>query len=134
MSWVQIPPAAPVRRPSESLPLNLELDPLRQRQLTRPVDGDGLPAHVGLPGIAAGFAAATGIFFAAKSSADLGAARAYVDVGYSAVAAPSAQESLGRHEIRREHGRGESLRHVVVPRDNFVDRLELYQVENRSEH
>src|SRR5689334_10126510 len=40
--------------------LQLELDALRERELVRPVDGVGLAAHVGLPGVAPGFAAAAG--------------------------------------------------------------------------
>ena len=79
-----------------SPPASQKPNPLRQRQLRRPVDGVGLAAHVGLPGIAAGFAAAAGFLLAAEGAADLRAAGADVDVGDAAVAAAVAQEGLGR--------------------------------------
>src|SRR4051812_37209984 len=56
--------------------LNVERDPLRQRQLLRVVDRIRRSPHVGLPGVGAGFAAASGLLFAAERAADLGAAGA----------------------------------------------------------
>src|SRR5690349_3581182 len=53
--------------------LHLERDALGQRQFAAPVDGVGLPAHVGLPGIRARLTAATRILLAAERAADLGA-------------------------------------------------------------
>jgi hypothetical protein len=50
------------------------------------VDSVGLSAHIVFPGIAAAFAAATGFFFATKSSAYFGTAGAYVYIGNAAVA------------------------------------------------
>src|ERR1039458_2944587 len=41
--------------------LRLELDPLRQRQLRRPVDGVGLAPHVSLPRVAAALSSAAGV-------------------------------------------------------------------------
>src|ERR1017187_1829917 len=76
--------------------LRLELDPLRQRQLRRPVDGVGLPPHVSLPRVAAGFAPAARVLLAAEGAADLRSAGADVDVGDPAVAAPVAQEGFRR--------------------------------------
>src|SRR5260370_26038217 len=69
---------------------DLELDSLRQRKFVRPIDGYGLPAHVGFPGVASGFAPAAGFLFATKCAADFSAAGADVDVGDSTIAAPSA--------------------------------------------
>jgi hypothetical protein len=56
------------------------------------VDRVGRAAHVALPGVGAGLAAAAGLLLAAERAADLGARRADVDVGDAAVGAG------GRHE------------------------------------
>ena len=82
----------------------MKLDPLRERQLRRPVDGGGLAAHVGFPGIAAGFASAAGFLFAAERAADFGATGPNIDIGDAAIAATGAQECLGRNEVGCEHG------------------------------
>src|SRR5262249_7634208 len=47
-----------------------ELDALGQGEVVPPVDGAGLAAHVGFPGIGARFTATTGFFLAAEGSAD----------------------------------------------------------------
>ena len=78
-------------------------DALREREFGRPVDGSGLAAHVGFPGIAAGFAAAAGFLFAAERAADFGAAGPDIDIGDTAIAAAGAQERLGRDQVRRKH-------------------------------
>src|ERR1035438_3442642 len=91
-------------------PSQLEFDALRQRQLAGPVERVGLPAHVGLPRVAARFAAAPGILPAAEGPADLGAACADIDVGDAAIAAAMAEEGLGRNQIGGEQGRRETLR------------------------
>ncbi|MNT77148.1 hypothetical protein D3C72_2162290 [compost metagenome] len=62
-----------------------ELDPLRQRQVARVVDGVGRAAHVIAPGVGTRFAAAARFFFATERAADLGAGRADVDVGNAAI-------------------------------------------------
>src|SRR6478672_1868269 len=62
----------------------VELDALRQRQEVGVVDGIRLSAHIGLPCIAAGLAAAAGLLLATERAADLGAAGAAVDVGDAA--------------------------------------------------
>src|SRR5262252_5236136 len=64
-----------------------EADALRERQRVRAVDGAGLPAHVGLPAVAARLAPAAGVLLAAEGAADLRAARADVHVGDAAIAA-----------------------------------------------
>ena len=69
-----------------------ELDPLRQRKLSREIDRVRLTPHVALPAIAATLAAAAGLFFAAERAADLCATRAGVYVGDSAIAADRADE------------------------------------------
>src|SRR5262245_26759274 len=53
------------RRDARIRPRSSERDALRQRQLVGPVDGAGLAAHVGLPAVAAGLAAATRVLLAA---------------------------------------------------------------------
>ena len=77
-----------------SVRIDLEPNPLRQRQLARVVDGVGRAAHVRLPRIGAGLAAAAGVLLAAEGAADLGAGGADVDVGDAAVGAGRAQEAL----------------------------------------
>ncbi len=62
-----------------------ELDPLGQWQVGPPVDGAGLAAHVGFPGVGAGLASTAGVFLAAECAADLGAAGADIDVRDPAV-------------------------------------------------
>src|SRR6202034_1582607 len=113
--------------------LQLEGDALRERQLRRPVDGVGLAAHVGFPGIAAGFAAAAGVFFAAESPADFRAAGPDINVGDAAIAARVAEEALGREQVGGEHRRGEALRHVVVPGNRFLELVEFQQVKDGGE-
>src|ERR1039457_5230967 len=80
----------------------LEFDALRQRQLAGPVERVGLPPHVGLPRVAARFAAAAGILLTTEGAADLGATGADIDVGDAAIAAAMAQECLGRNQIGGE--------------------------------
>jgi len=63
-----------------------EADALGKRQLGGIVDRHGLAAHVVFPGIAAAFATAAGVFFAAERAADFRAAGADVDVGDAAIA------------------------------------------------
>src|ERR1022692_5019507 len=76
--------------------LRFELDPLRQRQLRRPVDGVGLAPHVSLPRVAAALSSAAGVLLASEGAADLRSAGADVDVGNPAVAAAVAQEGFRR--------------------------------------
>src|ERR1017187_6494328 len=114
-------------------PSQLELDALRQRQLAGPVERVGLPAHVGLPRVAARFAAAPGILLAAEGAADLGATGADIDVGDAAIAAALAEEGLRRNQVGGEQSRREALRHVVVPVDGFVELVELDQVKDGRE-
>src|ERR1035437_1621935 len=86
----------PARRPEDRAALSeLEFDALRQRQLAGPIERIGLPAHVGLPRVAARFAPAAGIFLAAERAADFGAAGADIDIGDAAIAAAMAEEGLG---------------------------------------
>src|SRR3954453_7835838 len=79
---------------------DVELDPLRQRQLGRVVDGRRLPPHVRLPGVGARLAAAAGPrpppapLPPPERPADLGAGRADVDVRDPAVGADRRQELL----------------------------------------
>src|SRR5262245_8840348 len=79
----------------EALAPHVELDALRQRQLAAPVDRRRLPAHVRLPAVGAGLAAAASILLPAEGAADLGARGANVHVGDAAVAADRREELLG---------------------------------------
>src|SRR4051794_14796927 len=79
-----------------------ELDPLRQRKSIGIVDGGGLTAHVGLPGIGAGFPPAAGFLLATERAADLRAARSDVHVCDTAVRARRRQEALRLLHILRE--------------------------------
>ena len=65
--------------------LQIELDALSQRELSTPVEGVGLTAHVGSPGVTAGLSSSAGVLFTSEGTANFGAAGADVDVGYSAV-------------------------------------------------
>ena len=63
----------------------LKLDTLRERQLLGVVDGAGGAAHVLLPRVRPGLAAAARRLLAAERAADLGPRRRDVDVDDSAV-------------------------------------------------
>src|SRR5688572_16508926 len=74
---------------------DFEVDALSERQLQAPVDRVGLAAHVRLPAVRAGFAAAAGVLLAAECATDLRARSTDVDVGDTAIAASCGQEALG---------------------------------------
>src|SRR6185312_8700277 len=78
--WMPACPGMTSLRAVESRGLQVELDPLRQRQRVGVVDGVGLAAHVDLPCIRAGLATAAGFLLAAERAADLRARGADVDV------------------------------------------------------
>src|SRR5690606_23191136 len=100
--------------------LQVELDPLRQRQRVGVVDGVGLAAHIGPPRIRARFPATAGFLLAAEGAADLGARGADVDVGDAAVRTGRRQEALGGLQAASEDRRRQALRHVVLHRDRVV--------------
>ncbi|MDT5201298.1 MAG: hypothetical protein QOH34_2820, partial [Mycobacterium sp.] len=54
-------------------PVSAEVHTLGQRQFAGVVDGVGGTAHIGLPGVRTGLAAAAGLLFTAEGAADLGA-------------------------------------------------------------
>ena len=96
-------------------PYTSNLTPWASGSSLRPVDGAGLAAHVGLPGVGARLAAAAGLLLAAEGAADLGARGADVDVGDAAVASPRARgTSRPRAGSSVKIARREPLRHVVV--------------------
>src|SRR6185437_9409831 len=105
------------RTPPPNLPLQtgggehlqVELDALRQRQRGRIVDGVGLAAHVDLPCIRAGLAAAAGFLLAAERTADLRTAGADVDVRDAAIRTGRRQELLARAQVVGEDRRGQAL-------------------------
>ena len=112
---------------------DVEDDALRERQLARVVDGGGLAAHVRLPRVGAGLAAAAGLLLAAERAADLGAARADVDVRDPAVGAGRCEEALGLAQVGREDRRGKPLRYAVLQRDRLVRLGVGEHVEDRRE-
>lgn len=65
--------------------LKIKLDALRQWQCLGVVDGVGLTAHVRLPGIGAGFAAAAGFFFTTKCAANFCTGSTDVYIGNTAI-------------------------------------------------
>ena len=88
-------------------------DALRQRQRLGVVHRVGGAAHIGLPGVGAGLAAAAGFLLAAEGAADLGARGADVDVGDAAVGAVGRQEALGLAQVGGEDRRRQALRHAL---------------------
>ena len=93
---------------------DVEPDALGQRQGRAVVHGVGGAAHVGLPAVGAGLAAAAGLLLAAERAADLGARGADVDVGDAAVGALRRDEQLGLAQVVGEDRRRQALRHVVL--------------------
>src|SRR5919198_1873097 len=75
---------------------DVEADALGEWQLGAVVDRAGLAAHVGLPGIRAGLAAATGRLFAAERAADLRTGGPHVHVRDAAVGPNSGEPLLSR--------------------------------------
>jgi hypothetical protein len=101
--------------------------------MLRPVDRVGLAAHVGLPGVGAGLAAAAGVLLAAEGAADLGAAGADVHVGDAAVAAAwerkrsASQQVVGEDRLDRPCGTS------LCRRDRLVEVSYFDHVEDRRE-
>src|SRR6478752_2837048 len=78
------PRSRPNLAPADIRP-HIELDTLRQRQVAGIVDCVRRPAHIRLPSVGSGLAAAAGVLLAAEGSAYLGATRADIDIGDTAV-------------------------------------------------
>jgi hypothetical protein len=98
-----------------------ELNSLRQRKLSRKVDRVRLAAHVALPAIASALAPAAGILFPAERAANLRTASAGVYVRDTAIASDCAYKFLRfAHVVGENRGR-QSLRHVVLDCDRFVE-------------
>src|SRR5690349_269441 len=89
-------------RPGSGPFLDLERDPLRQRQLATPVDGVGLAAHVRLPGVGPRLTTTARVFLAAERATDLGARGANVHVGDATVTAGGRQERFSVLQPVRE--------------------------------
>src|SRR6185312_15869200 len=116
-----------------ALESELELDSLGERQVARPVDGVGLAAHVGPPGIGARLAAAAGVLLPAEGAADLGARGADVDVGNAAVAARAGEEELGVLQPVGEERGAEAVGRRVLLGDGLFDRIDRDEVQNGTE-
>ena len=77
-------------RPAQS---TSNLTPCASGRRAAVVDGAGLAAHIGLPGVGAGFAPAAGLLLAAEGAADLGAGRADIHIGDAAIGADARRGS-----------------------------------------
>src|SRR5262249_17061596 len=110
-----------------------EADALRQWKVAGVVDGVGLAAHVELPGIAAAFAAAAGVFLAAEGAADFGPAGSDIDIGDAAVAASGGDEQLGLANIVGEDRGAEALGYAIMQGDGLVERAVGNDVKDRGE-
>ena len=77
---------------SLTLARNVELDALGQGQAVAVVNRVGGAAHIGLPGIGAGFTPAAGFLLAPERPADFGAGWADIDVGDAAIRADGGDE------------------------------------------
>src|SRR5690606_23415212 len=97
--------ASQMQRWGRACMASLEDDALSQGELAGVVHGLGLAAHIGLPGIGAGFATAAGVLLAAKCAADLRPAGADVHVGDPTVAAEGREEGLGFAQVGGEDTR-----------------------------
>ncbi len=113
--------------------LQVELDPLCQRHRLRVVNRVGLSAHIGFPGIRAGFSPAARLFFTAECPADLGAGSADVHIGDAAIGAGHGKEPFRIAQIASHNGRGKSLWHPVLQGDGLFDRAVFDQVQDRGE-
>src|ERR1700733_13160705 len=92
----------------------IEPDALCQRQRVGVIDGCGLAAHVGLPRVRAGLAAAAGFLFAPERAADFRARRADVHIGDAAIRTCGCHEAFRLLHILREDAGRKPLRHGVV--------------------
>src|SRR5215471_14485061 len=113
--------------------LSAEFDALGERQRIGVVDGRGLPAHVGLPRIRTGFAAATRLLLAAECSADLGTRRPDVDIGNAAIGTGGGQEALGLLYVAGEDAGRQALWNGVVERQRVVEFRVAHHIENGCE-
>jgi hypothetical protein len=111
----------------------IERDALGEGEVLGVVDGVGGAAHVGFPGVGAGFAAAAGLFFAAEGAADFGAAGSDVDVGDAAVGAGGGEEGFGLADVGGEDGGGQALGDGVVQGDGLVEGVVAEDVEDGGE-
>src|SRR6185437_3263915 len=107
---------APARRVTSA-----ELDALGERQLVRVVDRIGRAAHVRLPRVRAGLAAAAGLLLATERATDLGAGWTDVDVGDAAVRTVRRGEPLGLADVEREDRRRQALGHLVVHGQRLIE-------------
>src|SRR5215831_8567668 len=65
--------------------LDTEFDSLGEWQGVGIVDGRGLPAHIGLPGVRAAFTSAASLLLATEGAADFGAGGTDVHIGDAAI-------------------------------------------------
>eukprot|EP00047_Mylnosiga_fluctuans_P013855 m.33831 g.33831 ORF g.33831 m.33831 type:complete len:546 (+) comp5145_c1_seq1:34-1671(+) len=112
---------------------SLKLDALRQRESLGAVDGAGGAAHVLLPRVAAGLAAAAGLLLAAEGTADLSTGRGNVHVDDATVRAEGAGPLEDALQVLGEEAAGQALARLVVDRDGLVEALALHDIEDGHE-
>src|SRR5699024_3059255 len=110
-----------------------ELHSLSQRKFAGIVDGVGRAAHVGLPGVGAGFAAAASLLFTTECAADFSTGGTDVYIGDTAVGARSRQEELCLGVVLREDSRGQTLWHSVMQGDCLIEVRVGQNIENWRE-
>ena len=98
----------------------IEFYALRQRQCPSVIDRIRRAAHVGFPGVASRFPAASGFLLAAESPANLCSGRAYIDVGDAAVRPARRKEDFGFAEIIRKDRRRKTLRNSIMQLERRV--------------
>ena len=108
-------------------------DALGERKVAREVHRRGLPAHVRAPRVRARLAAAARLLLPAEGAADLGPARADVDVRDAAVRSGGCEEALGLAEVGREDRRREALGHAILEGDRLVEVAVAEDVEDGGE-
>ena len=83
-----------------------ELNTLGEWKLVAPINGVGLTAHIGAPGVTATFTAAASLLLAAECTADFGTAGTDIDICDTAVAPAVRQVLLGfAHTVGKDSTR-----------------------------
>ena len=93
--------------------------------------GAGDAAHIGLPGIRAGLAAAARLLLAPEGAADLGAGGADVDIGNAAVRSDGGDELFHLAHVGGEDRRRQPLAHAIMQRDRLIEAGIFHHIKDR---